>query len=159
MQHSAIGCQQIEISCQQNVIGCIKGKIIPTVFESTKTTLVETRTEENVRRSIRQRGFPTRLQDSELFQDKKINDDGDFIHFVLIVESEPVKMKDALSDPKWICDVKEKLKLIEKNKTWELVDLPEGMKPVDVRWVYEVKENPNGEIINHKARLVANGFL
>lgn len=68
-------------------------------------------------------------------------------------------MKDALSDPKWICDVKEKLKLIEKNKTWELVDLPEGMKPVDVRWVYEVKENPNGEIINHKARLVANGFL
>lgn len=46
------------------------------------------------------------------------------------------------------------MKLIEKNKTWELVDLPEGKKPIGVRWMFKVKANPKGEIIKHKSRLV-----
>lgn len=61
-------------------------------------------------------------------------------------ESEPIKMKEALSDPKWICHMKEELELIEKNTTWELVDLPKRKKPIGVRWVYKVKENPKGKI-------------
>lgn len=73
--------------------------------------------EDNLRRSIRQRGFPARLQDCELFQDNKINDDGDFVHFALMVEYEPVKTKEPLSDPKWICDMKGELKSIEFYKS------------------------------------------
>lgn len=59
--------------------------------------------------------MPLRLQDYELFQDNEVNNDGDFVHFALTGESVPVKTK-ALSDPKWICDMKEKLKLIEFHK-------------------------------------------
>lgn len=66
-----------------------------------------------------------------------------------MVESEPIKIEDASSDPKWICAMNDELKLIEKNKTWELVDLPEGKKPIGVRWVYKMKENPKGTIIKH----------
>lgn len=79
--------------------------------------------EENVRRSTRKRVFPPRLQDCELFKDNEVIDDGDFVHFTLMAEFEPVKMEEALSDPKSIYVMKEEMKLIEKNKTWELVDL------------------------------------
>ena len=57
-----------------------------------------------------------------------MNNDGDFVHFALMAESESVNEEEALSDPKWICAMKEELESIEKNGTWELVDLPLGKK-------------------------------
>ncbi|KAI5434094.1 hypothetical protein KIW84_021092 [Lathyrus oleraceus] len=93
-------------------------------------------------RPVRQRALPHRLRDYERFQDNEVNNDGDFVHFVLMAESEPVNEEEALSDPKWICSMKEELESIEKNGTWELVDLPLGKKLIGVRWVYKVKENP-----------------
>ncbi|XP_050902772.1 uncharacterized mitochondrial protein AtMg00820-like [Lathyrus oleraceus] len=68
-------------------------------------------------------------------------------------------MNETFSDPKWIGPMKEELKSIEKNKTWELVDLSEGKNPIGVKRVYKMRENHNGEIIKHKARLVAKEFL
>ena len=53
----------------------------------------------------------------------------------------------------------EELKSIEVNNTWSLVELPQGKKLIDVKWVYKVKLNPKGEVTRHKARLVAKGFL
>ena len=55
--------------------------------------------------------------------------------------------------------MKEELDAIEKNRTWELVDLPHNKHPIDVRWVFKVKLKPDGSIAKHKARLVAKGFL
>lgn len=53
-----------------------------------------------------------------------------------------------------------KIKVIEKNKTWELVkNLIENPIDVDVKWVYKLKLRPDCEISKHKARLVARGFL
>src|ERR1044072_9644189 len=54
--------------------------------------------------------------------------------------------------------MKEELKAIEKNGTWELVDLPTGKKPVAVKWVYKIKRKPDGTISKFKARLAAKGF-
>jgi len=53
----------------------------------------------------------------------------------------------------------EKLQSIEKNQTRELVNLPDNKKKIDVKWVFKVKLNPNGQVSKHKARLVARGFL
>src|ERR1051325_1315530 len=55
--------------------------------------------------------------------------------------------------------MKEELKSIKKNSTWELVNLPKRKKEIRVKWVYKVKVNSKGEIVKHKARLVAKGFL
>ncbi|CAM8989823.1 unnamed protein product [Rhodiola kirilowii] len=33
---------------------------------------------------------------------------------------------------------------IKKNDTWELTDLPEGHKAIDVKWVYKTKTNQDG---------------
>ena len=41
----------------------------------------------------------------------------------------------------------------------ELVHLPQGKRPIDVKWVYKIKVKPNGDASKYKTRLVARGFL
>ncbi|KAI5387503.1 hypothetical protein KIW84_073569 [Lathyrus oleraceus] len=40
-------------------------------------------------RPVRQRALPHRLRDYESFRDNEVNNDGDFVHFALMTESEP----------------------------------------------------------------------
>ena len=47
---------------------------------------------------------------------------------------------------------------LQKNKTLELVSLPEGKKNVGCRWVFTNKQKLDGLIDKCKARLVARGF-
>jgi hypothetical protein len=47
---------------------------------------------------------------------------------------------------------------LEKNKTWELVQLPEGKKAVGCKWIFTVKHTPEGKVERYKARLVAKGY-
>ena len=50
------------------------------------------------------------------------------------------------------------LKLIERNKTWKLANLPANKKAIGVKWVFRTKLNPDGSISKHKARLVVKGY-
>ena len=47
---------------------------------------------------------------------------------------------------------------IEKSHTWELVDLPKGITPISVKWIFNTKLNESGQIEKYKARLVAKGY-
>jgi len=49
------------------------------------------------------------------------------------------------------------IEAIERNKTWDLTILPEGVKTIGVKWVFKIKLNPDGSICKHKARLVVKG--
>ena len=44
---------------------------------------------------------------------------------------------------------------VEKNRTWELDDLPCGHCVITLKWVYKLKRDEAGAIVKHKARLVA----
>ena len=70
----------------------------------------------------------------------------------------PTKVSEALLDVKWVAAMKEEMTALQKNKTLELVSLPEGKKIVGCRWVFTIKQNPDGLIDKRKARLVARGF-
>lgn len=52
----------------------------------------------------------------------------------------------------------DEINAIERNQTWELVDLPKNHKPIGVKWVYKKKCNVEGEVERYKARLVAKGY-
>lgn len=45
-----------------------------------------------------------------------------------------------------------------RNETWVLEPLPAGRKAIGSRWVYTIKENPDGTIERYKARVVAKGY-
>jgi hypothetical protein len=48
---------------------------------------------------------------------------------------------------------------VEKNRTWELADLPRGHCAITLKWVFKLKRDEVDAIIKHKARLVAQGFF
>ncbi|KAG8491024.1 hypothetical protein CXB51_014147 [Gossypium anomalum] len=50
------------------------------------------------------------------------------------------------------------MEALEKNKTWDLVKLPRGKKPMGCRWVYIVKYKLDGSLERYKARLVAKRY-
>ncbi|GJR20216.1 putative ribonuclease H-like domain-containing protein [Tanacetum coccineum] len=43
-------------------------------------------------------------------------------------------------------------------KIWTLVDLPNGKRPIDTKWVFRNKKDERGIVIKNKARLVAQGY-
>ena len=47
---------------------------------------------------------------------------------------------------------------IEKNQTWDLVDIPADKSSIGVKWVYKTKLNEKGELEKHKERLVGKGY-
>ena len=53
--------------------------------------------------------------------------------------STPSSLQDALGDPKWKIAMVEEMEALQKNCTWELVDLPKGKRPVGCKWVFTVK--------------------
>jgi Reverse transcriptase (RNA-dependent DNA polymerase) len=64
----------------------------------------------------------------------------------------------AKEDPNWKTAMLEELEALDKNKTWELMSLPPGKKAVGCKWVFTVKQNPEGRVERYKARLVAKGY-
>ncbi|KAJ0555649.1 putative RNA-directed DNA polymerase [Helianthus annuus] len=71
---------------------------------------------------------------------------------------EPKFFFEACNDPNWINAMNEEIEALNRNKTWDLVDLPVGRKPIGCKWVYKIKYRSNGEIERYKARLVAKGY-
>ena len=58
----------------------------------------------------------------------------------------------------WQTAMENEMQSLQENQTWELVDLPTGKKAISCKWVYKVKQNPDGSIERYKARLVIKGF-
>jgi hypothetical protein len=66
-------------------------------------------------------------------------------------------MKGSNSD-KWKEVMKDEMKAIERNATWDLVELPSNSKIVGCKWVYKLKKGVDDKLERYKARLVAKGY-
>ena len=111
---------------------------------------------------------PTSVDDMESSHDelrrskrrrKEVSFGDDF--YTYLIENEPSSYFEAISSPDallWKEAIKIELDSILKNKTWELVDLPSGEKPIGYKWIFKRKYFPDGSIEKYKARLVAKGF-
>lgn len=70
----------------------------------------------------------------------------------------PLDINEALnsSDAKqWEEAMKEEMKSLTKNKTWELVNLPPDRRTIKNKWIYRLKTD--GNINRYKVRLVIKG--
>jgi len=72
---------------------------------------------------------------------------------------EPESLEEAVNEAAWRKGMQEEIEVIEKNKTWELNEKPNDKEAIGVKWVYKIKNNPDGKIQNNKARSVAKGYL
>ena len=50
------------------------------------------------------------------------------------------------------------IECIEKDQTWELVDLREDKNVISVKWIYETKQDDDGNVQKQKERMVIRGF-
>ena len=75
-----------------------------------------------------------------------------------IVVCEPTDYEEAMNNQNQMIAMKEELSMIEKNKTWILVERPRNRKVIRVKWVYRTKPNVDGSINKNKARLVVKGY-
>jgi len=57
----------------------------------------------------------------------------------------------------WERAIHEELQAHSKNKTWEIVSLPKGRKPIGFIWVFKIKYPEDENMRRHKARLCAKG--
>ena len=47
---------------------------------------------------------------------------------------------------------------LHKNEAWDLVELPDGRKPIGSKWVFKKKTNAKGKVEKYKSWLVAKGY-
>ena len=81
------------------------------------------------------------------------------INALLATMEEPTCYQEAAGDVDWMAAMDSEMQSIIKNKTWDLVKLPAGHKPIGLKWVYKLKRNADGDVVKHKARLVAKGYV
>lgn len=74
-------------------------------------------------------------------------------------DGEPRSFAEAEGDAAWRVAMKQEMDAVERNRTWELADLPAGHHVITLKWVFKLKRDEAGAIVKHKARLVARGFM
>ena len=58
----------------------------------------------------------------------------------------------------WYSVMKDEMDTMTSNRVWDLVELPDGVKAIECRWVFKTKKDSQDNIERYKARLAANGF-
>ena len=79
----------------------------------------------------------------------------------LLESCEPTTYDGAITgndSEKWLGAMRSEMDSMYENQVWDLVDLPEGSRTVDCKWLYKVKNDMDGNPSIYKARLVARGF-
>jgi hypothetical protein len=74
-------------------------------------------------------------------------------------DGEPRSFAEAERHAAWRAAMQSVMDAVEKNRTWELADLPRGHNAITLKWVFKLKRDEAGAIVKHKARLVARGFM
>jgi hypothetical protein len=59
---------------------------------------------------------------------------------------------------KWKEAMKDEMKALERNSTWNLVELPRDRKTVGCKLVYKMKRGVDDKVERYKERLVAKGY-
>ncbi|CAI7856604.1 unnamed protein product [Closterium sp. NIES-53] len=81
--------------------------------------------------------------------------------FFTPLPGELATVEEALSGPQkeeWSAAMDVEFNSLIENGTWELVELPEGRRPINSKWVFQVKSGADGALEWFKSRLVAKGF-
>ncbi|KAM2867181.1 hypothetical protein COP2_023124 [Malus domestica] len=108
---------------------------------------------DQISRSQRKREPSRRLKDHFVFNLEEVDH--------LVGDPDPRNYKETMDSfeyEQWQQIMNEELDSIKKNKVWELVDLPDGRKPIGCKWVLCKKYKLDATLDKFKARLLAKGY-
>ena len=74
------------------------------------------------------------------------------------IMTEPSSFEEAVEDPAWVDAMVEEYDSIVRNSAWEIFPRLEGKLVVGSRWIYKVKQAPDGSVEKYEARFFAQGF-
>lgn len=78
---------------------------------------------------------------------------------IYMASKEPLCVQEARQNNNWKQAIGDQYTALLRNTTtWDLVSLPARGQAISCKWVFKLKENSDGTINKHKARLVAEGF-
>jgi hypothetical protein len=87
----------------------------------------------------------------------------DYVSSVALVsiDGEPSYFQEAIKvfeSAQWKKAMKEEMDALERNKTWDLVELPKDRKVVSCKWVYKLKRGVDDKFERYKERHVEKGY-
>ncbi|GJW41097.1 retrovirus-related pol polyprotein from transposon TNT 1-94 [Tanacetum coccineum] len=89
----------------------------------------------------------------------RLRTDGEICIYALSVSTmEPRNVKEEMTDPRWIDSMQEELLQFKRLDVWELVPLPNNIKPLTLKWLFKNKHDEENMVIRNKTRLVARGY-
>jgi hypothetical protein len=80
---------------------------------------------------------------------------------LLLDDDEPMTYTEAMMDPdseEWQSAMRSEIDSMSENQVWNLVDPPDGVRPIESKWIYKKKKDMDGNVHVYKARLVTKGF-
>ncbi|GJU33623.1 retrovirus-related pol polyprotein from transposon TNT 1-94 [Tanacetum coccineum] len=101
---------------------------------------------------------PPRYLDDYAIGEEVILSDEEQLNVMEVIDQDPIRYDKVIKHKKWVKAMDQEIQSIEKNETWQIVDLPEDVKCIGVKWVFKTKLNERREVKKHKARLVARGY-
>ena len=104
----------------------------------------------------RQTSFPSWMRD--YVSGDELSEEETGLNMAMVPSDDPVTYEEAVVSKNWRNAMDTEMQSIQKNKTWSLIDLPEGAKKIGVKWIYKTKLNESGKVDKFKARLVAKGY-
>jgi len=78
-----------------------------------------------------------------------------------ITDDDPRSVRESVDSEDgniWKRAMDKEMTSLDKNETWDLVELPTGRNPIDNKWVFKKKMNAEGKVEKYKARLVTKGY-
>ncbi|CAL9014135.1 unnamed protein product [Prunus brigantina] len=68
-------------------------------------------------------------------------------HLALFAEFDPITYEEAVKSDKWKKAMDAEIEAIERNNTWELIEMPPKGKVIGVKWIYKTKLNEKVRVI------------
>jgi hypothetical protein len=157
-QEEVLKYQQIQFETSSNTDESEHEQVSEDVHEAfpAEEDMVDDNNQQNVdepqtslRRSTQVRNPPRRYDDFFTSVSLSTNDDEPSCYQEAVKGSNNDKWKEAMKD---------EMKALERNATWDPVELPRDRKTVGCKWVYKLKKGVDDKLERYKARLVVKGY-
>ncbi|XP_062173574.1 uncharacterized protein LOC133879040 [Alnus glutinosa] len=102
--------------------------------------------------------FPAKETLAQLLPSKLAAQDDPHSYHTILSEKEPTSFTKATTNSRWREAMLQEFQALVSNGTWTLCPRPLHHNIVRNKWVYKIKQKPDGSVERFKAGLVARGF-